>query len=112
KEHEANRIGSWCLNANHDMFGGGGPYFDFLLADPRFACQQGTSYFALENDDWQILGLDTGYGSLDVRGETGTLYGPHAAWGAQKRAAAPKKQKAVLLSHHQLFSPWAGGSLD
>jgi hypothetical protein len=112
KEHEASRIGSWCLNANHDMFGGGSGYFDFLLADPRFARQQRTSYFALENDDWQILCLDTGYDSRDVRGEAGTLHGPQAAWVAQKRAAAPRKQKAVLLSHHQLFSPWAGDSPD
>lgn len=109
KESEAATIGSFCLNANHDMFTGGHAYFDYLLQEPRFARQGGSSYFSLENDHWQILGLDTGYDPQDYRGEKGSLFGPQAAWVQEKRAAAPQK-KAVLLSHHQLFSAWEGGS--
>ena len=109
KESEADAIGSFCLNANHDMFTGGHAYFDYLLKEPRFARQGGCSYFSLENDHWQILALDTGYDAQDYRGEKGSLYGPQAAWVREKRAAAPQK-KAVLLSHHQLFSAWEGGS--
>lgn len=102
-------IGSWCLNANHDMFTGGYGYFDFLLKDPRFARQGETSYFALENDHWQIIGLDTGYDSPDPRGSKGNLFGSQGQWVKEKRAKAPTK-KAVFLSHHQLFSPYEGGS--
>jgi hypothetical protein len=109
KDGEAAAIGSYCLNANHDMFTGGHAYFDFLLAQPRFARQGGSSYFSLENAHWQILGLDTGYDPQDFRGEKGSLFGAQANWVQQKRAAAPSK-KAVLLSHHQLFSAWEGGS--
>jgi hypothetical protein len=68
KESEAAAIGSFCLNANHDMFTGGHAYFDFLLKEPRFAWHGGASYFSLENDRWQILGLDTGYDPQDYRG--------------------------------------------
>jgi hypothetical protein len=106
---EASRIGSWCLNGNHDMFTGGHAYFDFLLKEPRFARQGGTSYFALENEVWQILGLDTAYNPPDPRGNRGDLFGLQAQWVKDKRAAVPAK-KAVLLSHHQLFSPYEGGS--
>jgi len=106
---EAGEIGSWCLNGNHDMFTGGYGYFDFLLQEPRFARHGGASYFCLENDHWQIFGLDSAYDLHGLRGEEGDLWGPQAAWVALRRAASPKK-KAVLLSHHQLFSAYEGGS--
>jgi hypothetical protein len=106
---EAGKIGSWCLNGNHDMFTGGHAYFDFLLKDGRFSRQAGASYFAVENDNWQLLGLDTAYDPPDIRGEKGTLFGPQARWVMEKRAAVPQK-KAILLSHHQLFSPYEGDS--
>lgn len=109
RESEAATIGSFCLNANHDMFTGGHAYFDYLLQEPRFARQGGSSYFSLENDDWQILALDTGYDPQDSRGSKGTLFGPQAGWVQARRDAAPNK-KAVLLSHHQLFSAWEAGS--
>jgi hypothetical protein len=106
---EAKLIGSWSLNGNHDMFSGGYGYFDFLLQEPRFARQAGTSYFCLENDHWQIFGLDSAYDLLGMRGDEGDLYGPQAMWLALKRAASPKK-KTLLLTHHQLFSAYEGGS--
>jgi hypothetical protein len=106
---EANVIGSWSLNGNHDMFSGGYGYFDFLLQEPRFARQAGASYFCLENDNWQIFGLDSAYDLLGLRGDEGDLYGPQAVWLALTRAASPKK-KTLLLTHHQLFSAYEGGS--
>jgi hypothetical protein len=109
QESDAGSIGSFCLNANHDMFTGGHAYFDYLLKNPRFARQGGSSYFSLENDHWQILGLDTGYDPQDYRGSKGSLFGPQAGWVQQKRAASPGK-KAVLLSHHPLFSLYESGS--
>jgi hypothetical protein len=109
KESEADKIGSYSLNANHDMFTGGHAYFDFLLQQPRFERQGGSSYFSLENDNWQILGLDTGYDPQDARGEHGTLFGPQSGWVRQRIDGAPTK-KTVLMSHHQLFSAWESGS--
>jgi hypothetical protein len=107
--YEAKEVGSWSLNGNHDMFSGGYGYFDCLLKDSRFARQGGASHFCLENDHWQIFGLDSAYDLIGLRGEEGDLYGPQAGWLATRRAASPHK-KTLLLSHHQLFSAYEGGS--
>ena len=98
---EAGRIGSWCLNGNHDMYSGGHAYFDFLLADPRFSRQGGASFFRLYNTDWQLIGLDTAW---DDNG----LKDPQSAWLAD--LFARHAQKPVLLSHHQLFSAYGPGA--
>ncbi len=57
---EVDKISSYCLNGNHDMYSGGHDYFDYLLAEPRFRRQQQCSFFGLENDFWQILALGHG----------------------------------------------------
>src|SRR5207237_885587 len=59
---------SWALNGNHDMYSGGHGYFGFLLRDPRFAGQQGSSHFRLAGRWWQLLGLDTAYRDHDLAG--------------------------------------------
>jgi hypothetical protein len=95
---EHNQIASWCLNGNHDMFSGGYAYFDFLLKEPRFLRHNGCSYFCLENDHWQIFGLDTAYQEYD-------LHGNQAKWIESIRAEhASGKKKVMFLSHHQPFS--------
>ena len=109
KPEEASVIGSWSLNGNHDMFSGGYGYFDFLLKEPRFARQAGASYFCLENDYWQIFGLDSAYDMHGLRGEEGDLFGPQAAWLALTRGPKPTR-KTLLLTHHQLFSAYEKGS--
>jgi hypothetical protein len=101
---EETRYRSWCLNGNHDMYAGGHDYFEFLLAEPRFSRQQKSSHFLLENDYWQVFGLDTAW-------ENAGLAGGQAEWISKTRRAAPSK-KGMLLSHHQLFSPYEGGSPD
>lgn len=93
---EQNKVGSFCLNANHDMYSGGHDYFGFLLKEPRFLGQKGHSYFALENSQWQIAGLDTAYTDSG-------LHGDQAAWLEALRRGAPKK-KGMLLSHHQPYT--------
>jgi hypothetical protein len=87
---------SWCLNANHDMYSGGYDYFDYLLKEPRFSRQGRSSYFSLENDHWQLLGLDSAYAD-------GDFYGAQPAWVEEQRLAAPQKAGG-LLTHHQPFS--------
>jgi hypothetical protein len=98
---DADAIGSWSLNGNHDMYSGGDGYFDTLLADPRFERQQRSSWFSLENGAWKILGLDTAYDDHDLRD-------PQAGWVAGQ---ADGSKRVLLLSHHQLFStdPDKGG---
>jgi hypothetical protein len=98
-------VSSWCLNGNHDMYSGGRDYFDYLLGDRRFRRQAKSSYFSLENEHWQILGLDSAY-------DDGDLHGEQAAWIYQMRTAAPDKA-GILMTHHQPFSSFetAGGAM-
>lgn len=91
---EADAIGSFALNGNHEMYSGGHGYFRTLLGDPRFVRQRGASFFKLVNDHWQVLGLDTSY-------EDHQLAEPQPNWLADELAA--DERAAVLLSHHQLF---------
>jgi hypothetical protein len=95
---EEDRVGSWSLNGNHDMYSSGEDYFKYLLQDPRFSRRQSCSYFALENQHWQIAALDTAYADAD-------LYGPQVAWLTGMRQRSHTK-KGLLLSHHQLFSSY------
>ncbi|HKQ50374.1 MAG TPA: metallophosphoesterase [Phycisphaerae bacterium] len=98
---EAQRVGSWCLNANHDMYSGGYGYFGDALGDPRFAAWQNdghkpTSFFSLVNAHWKILGLDTGWDNAGLKD-------PQNQWLEDELRSAGGR-KTLLLSHHQLFS--------
>lgn len=93
---EAQRVRSWSLNGNHDMYSGGFGYYDFLLKDPRFMAQAGSSFFCLENQRWKIFGLDS---SWDDAG----LKDPQAEW---VRARMDPNKKTMLLTHHQPFSSY------
>lgn len=96
-------IGSFALNGNHDMYTGGHAYYGTCLADPRFHRQLGCSFFALENEHWQFLGLDSSY-------EDKGLHGPQGEWARQLVQGRGDRQRTCLLSHHQLFSAHEGGA--
>ncbi|MGA2535953.1 MAG: metallophosphoesterase [Terracidiphilus sp.] len=102
---DAGKIRSWCLNGNHDMFSGGHALYDFLKSDPRFVRQNGCSYFAFENQDWLIFGLDSAYQSVGFKGDAGDLASPQLEYMMKQVKRAPQK-KVMLLSHHQPFSAW------
>ena len=99
--------GSFSLNSNHEMMAGGHGYFGTLLADPRFAAQEGLSYFALENSNWIIVGLDSAYfadrdkmyspGALDTEYQL-----PFLTKMAEKGAS--EKKRVMVLTHHNGFS--------
>jgi Calcineurin-like phosphoesterase len=91
----AEGVGSWALNGNHDMYSGGLGYFGYLLQDPRFAGHRGSSYFCLQNSNWQILGLDSSYIDSDLAGSQGK-------WVADKQRESARK--TMLLTHHEPFS--------
>jgi hypothetical protein len=106
---DAARIGSWCLNGNHDMFTGGHDLFAFLRNDFRFKRQKGCTYFALENDDWLIFGLDTAYTAGGMTGDLGGLT-PSQADFVRRHVDRAVDKKVILLSHHQPFSAWESES--
>ncbi|MCP3139259.1 metallophosphoesterase family protein [Pyxidicoccus xibeiensis] len=85
-------------NSNHEMYSGGYAYFRNTLP----ALDQFASYFALENDRWLLVGLDTGYAEHD-------LFGDQVAWlDRLMKRAKEKGQKVILTSHHQPFSIFEG----
>jgi len=87
---------SRALNGNHEMYSGGFGYFQMILP----ALNQPSSYFALQNEHWLLVGLDTAYVDHDM--DT-----TQVAWLnlILKQAGVPdKKRKAVFFSHQQPFS--------
>lgn len=81
-----------AVNANHEMYSGGQGYFKKVL--PAF--QQASSIFALQNDHYLLVGLDTGYDEHDLAGN-------QAGW-LQALADQAGDRRIVLMSHHQPFS--------
>ncbi len=101
KLSESGTIGSFNLNGNHDMFSGGHGYYDYALADPRFAPWQGrSSLFQMANSKWQIFGMDTSY-------EDAAFAGDQIPW---MLGAALPGRKTILLSHHQYLTAYEGVS--
>ncbi len=114
---QRNRIGSWSLNGNHDMYSGGEGYFDTLLRTDNMLRWHGddsgepSSFFLIEDKDWQIFGLDTSWNlpslghaifgkpSLkDYGGQNGVLTKEQVKWMSQARNPA---KGCILLTHHQ-----------
>jgi hypothetical protein len=81
-----------ALNSNHEMYSGGFAYFDLAL--PAF--QQPSSYFALRNGQWTLIGLDSAYVDFDMD-QT------QVQW-LENVVSQSGDTKIVLFSHHQLFS--------
>ncbi len=96
-------LGALTLNSNHEMYSGAKPYFEEALGSSLFAIQQQRSFFALENDNWVVVGLDSAYYS-DVEGLylDGALYpegGPQLQLDFLRSQAA-KGKKVIVLTHH------------
>jgi hypothetical protein len=99
---EGEDVLSFSLMGNHDMYYGGHAYYGTLLKDSRFQRHGGCSYFALQSDDWQFVGLDTGH-------EDGGLRGNQAGW-VRNLIDGGAQRKTALMSHHQPFSAHEGGA--
>jgi predicted phosphodiesterase len=80
------------INSNHEMYSGGYAYFENTL--PNFG--QESSYFALQNDHWLLVGLDVAYVDHDIEDQ-------QVEW-LEDVVAAAGDRKVLLFSHHQLFS--------
>jgi len=95
-------LGSLALSSNHEMYSGVKPYFD-AITDPNspFAMQKGCSYFALENKNWVIVGLDSAYfapeHTLYMEGSLGPNDGTQVQFLEQQVA---KGKRVIVLTHH------------
>ena len=87
-----------ALNGNHEMYNGGHSYFEEIL--PNF--EQTSSYFALQNDRWVLVGLDTSY-TAAFGGHEGNIDDKQVEW-LHGIVAAAGDRKLVLFSHHQPFT--------
>lgn len=72
---------SFALNGNHEMYARGKGYFRRILP----ALDQQASFFALQNQHWRIIGLDSGYHSWVIS----TTEMPVRDIAANTRAAMP-----------------------
>ena len=107
-------IPTYTLCGNHDMYSGGDGYY-WLLDE----IGQKSSYFCLQNDDWVFLAMDTGFhdnNPFNVSTNMTKLVSQdgwsEASWHLDQISKAGNR-KLVLLSHHQLFSPFGSvGSVD
>jgi 3',5'-cyclic AMP phosphodiesterase CpdA len=83
------------MNGNHEMVTGGHSYFETML--PRI--DQKASYFAMQNDNWLLVVLDTEYFE-SFGGQEGNLDNAQIAW-LRPIVQAADRRKVALFSHHQ-----------
>ena len=108
------RVTSWALNGNHDMYSGGYGYFQTMLSDPRFRFQRSadgrpTSYFRLTSPTWDFVGLDTSwYPEVLFEGLQAVLQDPQGQY-VQSTTGGDRahRRKLALLSHHQYVSAYS-----
>ncbi|HEY0757845.1 MAG TPA: metallophosphoesterase [Acidisarcina sp.] len=96
------QVSSFSLSGNHDMYGGGGPYYTLLKT-----LGQPASYCCIRTLHWQFVLMDTGLHDRTPAGTDPTyLEDTEVAW-IKRRIATADGRKTVLLSHHQLFSRYS-----
>ncbi len=107
QELDLSKTKTFTLTGNHDMYSGGGPYYELIdkLGQPA-------SYFCLRNDDWQFIALDTGLHDDDPLGAKPTFLEATEVQWLQDKINTAGGRKTVLLSHHQLYTAFEdiGGS--
>jgi len=103
-------IRTFTLSGNHDMYSGGAAYYKLIdrLGQPA-------SYFALRNDYWQLLAMDTGLHDSQPGGGLTYLENSEVDWLRDKLDNSGGRS-TILLSHHPLFTsstePIEGRSLN
>jgi formylglycine-generating enzyme required for sulfatase activity len=83
---------SRAVPGNHDMYSGGYGFFERIL--PAF--QQDASYFAIQNNHWLLIGLDTSYEDADIDEE-------QLNW-LQILASNAGARNIIFFSHHPFLS--------
>ncbi|HEU5262567.1 MAG TPA: metallophosphoesterase [Gemmatimonadales bacterium] len=105
-------VGSFALNANHEMYARGKGYFKYLL--PKLGvggAGQRASFFCLRNDHWLVIGLDTGYYSVGlpllerIFKPNCRLHDKLVKWLREDvKLQDDRTRGVILLSHHQYHS--------
>lgn len=96
-------LGSFALNSNHEMYSGGGPYFDEAVGGPVFnKLQSPFSFFALENANWIIVGLDSAYNAGELSLYMNGSLGNNDQLPFLQELAQKEKQLIVLTHHNGL----------
>jgi hypothetical protein len=90
--------GSFMLNSNHEMYSGAQGYFGKGLQAAPFVLQNGTSYFAIQNDNWVLIGLDTAYYDRSPLFMNGALTDQDQINFVKSLDTTNKK--VVMLTHH------------
>lgn len=89
--------GALALNSNHEMYSGANGLFE-ALADPLFAAQKCSTYFAIEFGDWLVLGLDSAYYDKSFLFMDGALKDPDQRDFIKNLNPADKL--VLVLTHH------------
>ncbi|MBB6143042.1 hypothetical protein HNQ77_000986 [Silvibacterium bohemicum] len=93
--------GSFALNSNHEMYSSGGPYFNEVVGGPIFnKLQSPYSFFALENDHWIVVGLDSAYYSSALTLYLDGTLGSNNAQTAFLQEVAKRGKKVIVITHH------------
>ena len=117
------KLGSFAMNGNHEMYANGGGYFEVFL--PKLGLQrtgkmtgQQTSFFCLQNSNWRIIAIDTGYNSIGLPilgqipgvnkipgvGPDCKLPDPLMEWLKSVVLTTQDNRGIVIMSHHQYYS--------
>jgi hypothetical protein len=88
----------FSLCGNHDLYGGGRPYYQLLdqIGQPA-------SFFCLRNDHWQLLAIDTGLHGRYLPDRPTHLKESERQW-LQYQIEHADGRHSLLFSHHQLYS--------
>jgi len=88
---------SFTMNSNHEMYPGAWGLYDDTLTAPAFLHQNRRTYFLLQNEHWQIFGLDTAYDSPDFMYMYGALNDEQTKF---LHDNLDTRKKIILLTHH------------
>jgi hypothetical protein len=113
--------GSFTIPGNHELYSRGFGYWDYFLPHlglfnpndlTRPIQAQKTSYWLLENEEWRIIGLDTGYNSfalLTIDNFSIKLPQELMDWLETVVGLNPQMTDTrglLFFSHHQVVSAW------
>lgn len=89
--------GALALNSNHEMYSGANGLYQ-ALGSSMFAGQAGATYFAIEIEDWLVLGLDSAYYDPSTLFMAGALVDPDQL--AFIQSFSPQDKNVLVLTHH------------
>ncbi len=102
----------YTIPGNHDYYSGGQGFYGMIpllnQGVPNSTAQE-FSFFCLQNDEWQLECMDTGYNDHNLRlvAEDITQLLPAEADWHQQQLLGAGRRNIILMSHHQLFSSFA-----